>query len=83
MHKKNQDGNLPWPKKHLTENIIFDKKLDTELRKKLVKSYVWSNRFIWLRDLDTKKIRAEVFGELRNVVLDEYGEDKMARENNQ
>ena len=36
--------------------------------------------FIWLRDLDTKKISTEVFGELRNVVLGENGEDKMVRE---
>ena len=32
--------------------------------------------FIWLRDLDTKKIGTEVFGELQNVVLEENGEDK-------
>ena len=37
---------------------------------------------MWLRDLDTKKIEAEIFGELRNVVLEENGEDKMARESN-
>ena len=36
--------------------------------------------FIWLRDLDTKKIGTEVFRELRNVVLEENGEDKMAKE---
>ena len=35
--------------------------------------------FIWLRDLDTKKIGKEVFGELRNVVLEENGEDKKVR----
>jgi hypothetical protein len=33
--------------------------------------------FIWLRYLDTKKIIMEVCGELRNVVLEENGEDKM------
>ena len=37
---------------------------------------------IWLRDLDTKKIEAEIFGELRNVVLEENGEDKIVRESN-
>jgi hypothetical protein len=37
--------------------------------------------FIWLRDLDTKKIGAEVFRELQNVV-EENGEDKMVRESN-
>jgi hypothetical protein len=36
--------------------------------------------FIWLRDLDTKEIGEEVFGELQNVVLEEDGEDKMVRE---
>ena len=38
--------------------------------------------FIWLRDLDTKTIGTDVFGELRNVVLDENGEDQMIRKNN-
>ena len=32
--------------------------------------------FIWLRDLDTKEIGAQVLGELRNGVLEENGEDK-------
>ena len=30
---------------------------------------------MWIRDLDTKKIRAKVFEELRNVELKEKGED--------
>jgi hypothetical protein len=38
--------------------------------------------FIWLSDLDIRKIGAEVFGELLNVVLKENGVDKMVRENN-
>jgi hypothetical protein len=33
---------------------------------------------MWLRDLDTKKIGAEVFGELWNVMLEENAEDKMS-----
>ena len=37
---------------------------------------------VWPRDLDSKKIGSEIFGELRNVVLKVKGEDKMARENN-
>jgi hypothetical protein len=37
---------------------------------------------IWPRDLDTKKIGTEVFGELLNVVLEENGEDKLVRESN-
>ena len=36
--------------------------------------------FIWLRDLDTKKIGVKVFGELSNVVLEGNGEDKMVHE---
>ena len=35
--------------------------------------------FIWLRQLYTTKIGAEVFGQLQNVVLEEVGEDKMVR----
>ena len=35
------------------------------------------------RDLDTEKIGAKVFVELRNVALEENGEDKMNRESNQ
>ena len=35
---------------------------------------------MWFRDLDNKKIGAEVFGELQNVMLEENGEDKMVRE---
>jgi hypothetical protein len=37
---------------------------------------------MWFRDLDAKKIRAKVFGELRKLMLVENGEDKMARETN-
>ena len=36
-----------------------------------------------LRELDTNKIAAEVFGELRNLVLEENGGDKMVRESNE
>ena len=35
---------------------------------------------VTLGNLDTKKIGAEIFGELRNAVLEKNGEDKMARE---
>ena len=38
--------------------------------------------FTWLRDLDTKKIRVEVFGVLRNMVLEESGEDEMVKGSN-
>ena len=37
-------------------------KLNIALKKKFVKCLEYC--FIWIRDLDTKKIRAEVFGEL-------------------
>ena len=40
------------------------------------------NCFIWLRDLDTRKIEEEVFGELCNVVLEENIKDKMVTESN-
>jgi hypothetical protein len=32
------------------------------------------------RDLHTEKIRAEIFGELQTVVLEEIVEDKMVKE---
>jgi hypothetical protein len=37
---------------------------------------------VWLRDLDINNIGAEVIGALRNVVLEENGEDKIAKESN-
>ena len=40
------------------------------------------HRIVWLRDLDTRKIEEEIFSELRNVVLEENGEDKMVRVSN-
>ena len=63
--------------------LLLRSKLNIELKKKLVSCYVWSIAQIWLRDLDTKKIGTEVFRELRNVVLEENGEDKVVRESNQ
>ena len=54
--------------------MSLDKKLNTELRKKLVSCY------LWLRDLDTKKIGEEAFENLQNVVLEEHRENKMVRE---
>ena len=41
---------------------LLASKLNIELKKKLVRCYVWSID-LWLRDLDTKKLRGEVFGE--------------------
>ena len=40
----------------------------------------YGNRIVRLSDLDTKKIGAELFEELRNVFLEEIGEDNMTRE---
>ena len=51
--------------------------LNIQLNKKLVRCYVWSIALYGSRDLDTKKIGMEVFGELRNLVLKENGKDKM------
>ena len=60
---------------------LLTSKLNIELKKKLVVLCL-EHCFIWLRDLDTKKIGTEVLGELRTVVLEENGEDKMVRESN-
>ena len=57
-------------------------KLNLELKKKLVRCYVWS---IALYDSETwtlRKLERRYFGELCNVVLEENGEDKMVRESN-
>jgi hypothetical protein len=59
------------PKKHSTENVTLDKQLYNEYRKILVRSYIWSIILHGSRDLETKKIGAEIFGELRNMVLEE------------
>ena len=49
------------------------RKLNIELRKKLVGCYVWS---IALYGSEIKTIGTDVFRELRNVMLEENGEDK-------
>ena len=41
---------------------LLTSKLNIELRNKFVRCYVWS--IAWLRDLDTKKTGAEIFGEI-------------------
>ena len=43
---------------------LLTSKLNIELRKRLVRCYVLKHCFIWLRDVATKKIGAEEFGEL-------------------
>ena len=52
-------------KEALTRKMsLLTSKLNIELKKKLVRCYVLEHCFIWRRDLDTKKIGAELFGEL-------------------
>jgi hypothetical protein len=41
VHEKLMPG-LPWQKQHSTRRRLFTSKLDLELRKKLVKCYIWS-----------------------------------------
>ena len=43
---------------------LLTSKLNTEHKKKLIRCYVWGIAFLWLKDLDTKKIGAGVFGEM-------------------
>ena len=57
-------------------------KLNIEIRKKLIRCYVWSIALYVLRDLVTDKIGAEVFVETRKVVLEENEKEKMNREGN-
>ena len=54
---------LPWQKLHLTRRIFFTSKLDLNLRKKLVKCYVWSMALYgaenWkLRGTDQKRLES-------------------------
>ena len=56
-------------------------KLYIEPKNKLVRCCL-DHCFIWLRDLDTKKIGGGVFGEFWHVVLEENGEDIIIREVN-
>ena len=49
---------------------LLTSRLNIELKKEIGQVLCLEHCFTWLRDLDTKKIRTEVFGELRNVVLE-------------
>ena len=53
-------------------------KLNIEFRKELIRSNVWK---IAMYSLETwrQKIGTELIGELRNVILEDNGEDKMVR----
>ena len=48
---------------------VLVSKLNIELRKKLVRCYVLEHCFIWLKDLDTRKLERNCLEKLRNVVL--------------
>ena len=65
------------------KNVTLDKQVKHRTQEEIGQVLCFEHYFISLRDLDTKKIGTEVFGELRNVVLEENGEDKMVRESNQ
>ena len=71
---------LPLPKKHLTEKFTLDKQAKHWTQEEICQVLCLEHCFIWLRDLDTNKIGAEVFAELWNVVLEENEEDQMVRE---
>ena len=73
---------LPLPKKHLQKNVTLEKQAKHWTQEEIGQVLRLEHCFIWLRDLDTKKIGTEVFGELQNVELEENGEDKMIRERN-
>jgi hypothetical protein len=55
----------------------FTSKLDLNLRKKLVKCYIWS--FVWCWNLDTSESRSDIPGKFWNVVLKKNGEDQLDR----
>ena len=50
--------------------LLLTNKLNIEPRKKLVMRSVWNIALYDSRDLDTKKIGSEEFGELWHVVLE-------------
>jgi hypothetical protein len=56
------------------KKTLFTSKLDLNLRKKLVKCYIWSVR-CW--NLDTSDSRSEVPGNFWNVVLEKDGENEL------
>ena len=70
------------PKTLKQKNVTLDKQARHWTQEEIGKVLCLEHCFIWLRDLDTKKIVTEAFGELWNVVLEENGEDKKVRESN-
>ena len=60
MHKRNQDNSGYGQRSIYQEKITLDKKAQEEIGLVIcLEHYI-----IWLRDLDTKKIGTEIFGEL-------------------
>ena len=69
--------------KCLESVLTIDGYCTREIKKRIsFAKETFNRKILGLRDLDTKKIGAEVFGELLNVMLEENGEDKMVRESN-
>ena len=65
------------------KNVTLDKQAKHWTEEEIGQVLCLEHCFIWLRDLDTKKIGVELFGKLQNVVLEENGEDKMVKESKQ
>jgi hypothetical protein len=63
-------------------NINLDKQAKHSTPEEIGYVLCLEHCLIWLRDLGTKKIGVEVFGELCNVVLEEKGKNKMVRGSN-
>jgi hypothetical protein len=55
----------------------FTRKLDLELRKKLVKSYIWNIALHGAETRTLSEIRSEIPRRFFNVVLEKDGEDKL------
>jgi hypothetical protein len=53
--------------------------LDLNLRRKLVKCYVWSMAFLWCWNLDSSGSRSETPGNLWNVVMEKDWKDQLDR----
>ena len=58
---------------------LFTSKLDVNLRKKLMKCYVWSIALCGAETGDGPGNRSETDGKFLNVVLEKDGEDQLDR----
>jgi hypothetical protein len=70
---------LQWQKKHSTRSNVFTKKLDLNLRNKLVKCYIWSIALYEAETWTLRKVDGEIPGRFRNVVLEKDREDQLER----